>query len=213
MPVSDELRCIHIHIPRTGGTSIERALGMFRDWKVENRTTMFGLIQSADLLERVTVSRFLQHATAREVLALLPAECASYFSFAFVRNPWDRMVSIFCHKDPNLVMHAAAAGVDLHSLSFDQFLGYAREVAHVHLLPQAKFIYDERGASLVDFLGRFERLEQDFAVVKERLQVDVALARYNRSSHENYRTYYNGQRRRLVAELYREDIEAFGYKF
>lgn len=186
---------------------------MFQDWKVENRTAMFGLIQSADLLERVSVSRFLQHATAREVLALLPPECTSYFSFAFVRNPWDRMVSIFCHKDPNLVMHAAAAGIDLHSFSFDQFLDKAPALTHVHLLPQAKFIYDERGISLVDFLGRFERLDRDFAVVKERLRIDAELPWDNRSSHEDYRNYYNGPRRQRVAELYREDIEAFGYEF
>jgi chondroitin 4-sulfotransferase 11 len=213
MPVSHELRCIHVHIPRTGGTSIEHALGMFHDWKIENRTALFGLIRSPDLLEAVSVSRFLQHATAREVLALLPPECAGYFSFAFVRNPWDRMVSVFCHQDPHLAMQAAAAGVDLPSLTFGQFLDAARSLAHVHLLPQVQFIHDERGTCLVDFLGRFERLAQDFALIKERLGIDADLACHNRSSHEDYRSYYDNHSRRLVEEMYREDIEAFGYEF
>ena len=213
MPVSHELRCIYIHIARTAGTSIERALGLFHDWRIENRTAMFGLIESADLRERVSVSGFLQHASAREVLALLPSECTNYFSFSFVRNPWDRMVSIFHHKDPHMVMHAAAAGIDIQSLSFDQFLDRARSITHVHLLPQARFICDERGRCLVDFLGRFECLEQDFAAVSARIRINVKLSRHNRSAHEEYRRYYNDERRRLVAELYREDIEAFGYEF
>jgi hypothetical protein len=123
------------------------------------------------------------------------------------------MVSIFCHKDPNLVMHAAAAGIDLPGLSFDQFLDQARALTHVHLLPQAKFVCDERGTCLVDFLGRFERLEQDFAAIAERLRIGAELAWHNRSTHEDYRQYYNDQSRQLVAELYREDIEAFGYEF
>ena len=213
MPVSHELRCIFIHIPRTGGTSIERALGMFRDWKVENREAIFGLIQSRDLQGKVSITQFLQHASAREVRDLLPPQCANYFSFAFVRNPWDRMVSIFCHKDPNLAMCLAAAGIDLQSLSFDQFLGTARAFGHVHLVPQTKFIYDDRGACFVDFLGRFEHLERDFAAVTQHLRIDAELSWHNRSTHGDYRQYYDDRRRQLVAELYREDIEAFGYEF
>ena len=213
MPVSHELRCIFIHIPRTGGTSIERVLGMFRDWRVENREAMFGLIQSRDLQGKVSITQFLQHASAREVRDLLTPECANYFSFAFVRNPWDRMVSVFCHKDPNLAMCLAAAGIDLQSLSFDQFLGTARAFDHVHLVPQAKFIYDDRGACLVDFLGRFEHLERDFAAVRQHLRIDAELSWHNRSTHGDYRQYYDERRRRVVAELYREDIEAFGYEF
>jgi len=213
MPVSHELKCVFVHIPRTGGTSIERALGFFHDWKIESRTAMFGLIQSADLLEKVSVSNFLQHATAQEVWTILPPRCADYFSFAFVRNPWDRMVSIFCRKDPNLVVSAAQAGIDLTSLSFEQFLNIVRTVNHVHLMPQAKFILDVRGSCLVDFVGRFERLEEDFMTIADRLHIAVKLERYNRSVHKDYREYYSGQSRQLVAQLYREDIEAFGYDF
>jgi len=186
---------------------------MFRPWYAENLTDMFGMIHSPELREKVSLSVYLQHATAREVRSLLPPDCAGYFSFAFVRNPWDRMVSTFSRMDGHMAWRAFEAGYDLRGATFDEFVEVARVFRHVHLQPQAQILCDENGACGVDFLGRFDRLDQDFAVVAERLGVTVRLERHNSSSHEDYRKHYNDRSRRLVAELYREDIEAFGYEF
>ena len=64
---------IFIHINKTGGTSIERALG----------------------------GKF-QHKTAREKIAELgEAVWQAKFTFAFVRNPWDKMVSQYPLSRPH----------------------------------------------------------------------------------------------------------------
>jgi chondroitin 4-sulfotransferase 11 len=110
-------------------------------------------------------------------------------------------------------MHAAAAGIDVHALSFGDFVEITRDLTHVHLVPQITFVSDERGGCTVDFIGRFERLAQDFAVIKSRLGIDVELAWHNRSNHDHYRSYYCDHTRRLVGDLYRKDVEAFGYEF
>lgn len=174
---------------------------------------MFGRIQSPDLLQRVVVTHFLQHATAAELRAMLAPECRSYFSFAFVRNPWDRMLSVFCRQDPHMVMSASERGIDLSRLSFDEFVDLAGSVTHVHLMPQVGFVRDEHGNNLVDFIGRFEHLEEDFARIASRLRIEARLEWHNRSVHGDYRYYYSDRSRQQVADLYRDDIEAFSYRF
>lgn len=123
------------------------------------------------------------------------------------------MVSVFCRQDPDMVAYAAARGIDIRNVSFYDFVCKARLLNHVHLLPQVRFVCDSQGNALVDFVGRFERLEKDFALISERLGIGVTLGWHNPSSRGNYQSYYDDSSRRLVAEHYMNDIETFGYDF
>ena len=49
MPISHEHRCFFIHIPKTGGTSVENALGMYFRSNRENVDRLFGAIRSSEL--------------------------------------------------------------------------------------------------------------------------------------------------------------------
>jgi hypothetical protein len=214
MPVSHQHRCIFVHIPKTGGTSIETALNMFHGWREENREAMFGLVQSPELLAKGWVTRFLQHLSMGELRELLPpALTADYLSFAWVRNPWDRMVSTYFNKDPDMVQQARSQGIDLTELSFRDFLERTAEVSHVHLLEQTRFVTDERGRIIVDFIGRFETLAADFRTLCERLRIQPSLPHRNASTHGHYRQYYTAETRAMVAARYGRDIEMFGYDF
>jgi len=212
MPVSRALRCLFVHIPKTGGTSVEMALGMHGDWAVENRDSLFGAIRSADLAGRGYLSRFLQHLTLDEVRQLSP-EYGELFSFSFVRNPWDRMVSTYCSPDPDMVQHARTAGVELTGLDFPEFVRRVDAVEHIHLLPQHRFVTDRQGRVAVDSLGRFETLAQDFESLRRTLQVDAALPHENASEHIHFREYHTGETRDAVARRYRQDIDLFDYRF
>jgi hypothetical protein len=213
MPVSHALRGIFVHIPKTGGTSVETALGMFHDWKIENRAALFGLIQSPDLRQKGFLSHFLQHLTWPQLRELLPPECRGYFTFSVVRNPWERMVSTYANKDPDMLMHARAQGLELEGLSFEEFLEKTENFQHIHLLPQHEFIYDQQGTPLVDFIGRFERLAEDFQRICARLGVDGGLPHRNPSRHRPYRDYYDNTTQDMVAQRYRRDIALLGYEF
>ncbi len=213
MPMSHDLKCVYVHIPKTAGTSIEKAMGMFDDWRVENTSKMFGLIQSPQIRERIRVTKFLQHLTAAELRELAPDEFHAYHSFSFVRNPWDRMVSIYCNKDPNLIEYAHSRGIDLTNTTFNEFLHKTEELVHVHLIPQHEFIVDRNGNVLVNFVGRFERIFDDFSVVCNKLNIQRVLPYENRSLREDYRKYYDPKSRDHIERRYKDDIEFFGYSF
>jgi hypothetical protein len=188
-------------------------MGMFGDWRVQNTSTMFGIINSGQIRERFRLTRFLQHLTAAELQELIPTEFGSYQRFAFVRNPWDRMVSIYCNKDPHLIVYARSRGIDLSNTTFNEFLHKTEELAHVHLIPQHKFIIGPNGNFLVDFIGRFERIDGDFSILCNRLNIRRVLPFENRSARDEYKKYYDQKSLARIEQRYKGDIELFGYSF
>ena len=175
-----------IHIPKTGGTSINRALGL------------------AD-----------EHKTAMQLRGRLGERWDRKFRFAFVRNPWDRAVSSFRfaldqNKDSRFVALTfrewlRLAFVERHPLYFD---------LPVSFLPQFDWISDQEDNLLVDFVGRFENLQADFAKVCERIGcAGLKLPHYNSTKHDDYRSYYDDESIEIIARWHKKDIEQFGYEF
>jgi hypothetical protein len=79
--------------------------------------------------------------------------------------------------------------------------------------PLKTFVTDSEGVLLVDFLARFENLERDWQEISKRIGVDAPLPRNNASRHPPYRDCYDDETRRMVSEMFREDLEFFGYQF
>jgi hypothetical protein len=84
------------------------------------------------------------------------------------------------------------------------------------MLPQHRFVTDDTGAVVVDFVGRFESLSEDFDKVRLRLGIECRLPHEKRSARRDgldYRRYYTEEAQRVVAARYARDIELFGYEF
>ena len=216
MPISHEHRCLFVHIPKTGGTSIETALGMYSRGNRENVDRLFGAVRSSDLKRLGLGSGYLQHLTLLEMHAVRPDwPFADYFSFSFVRNPWDRMVSSFSKKDAHLLREARGRDVELEELSFEDYVRATGEIEHAHLRPQAEFVTDADGEVAVDFVGRFESLAEDFQEVCKRAGIQKQLPHEKKSlrSERDYRRYYDAATRRVIEDRYRRDIDLFDYEF
>ncbi len=154
-----------------------------------------------------------------------------YFKFAFVRNPWARLVSCYRNKISNLVNTGEADIFASHYgyIHFKRmsFADFARFVCRVpddlcdsHFKPQSAFF----DAAEVDFVGRFERFSDDLAQVIERAGLDRSLhkwcdvrrnpQRLTKADNDRYYIdFYDAKTRRLVAAKYKSDIERFGYRF
>jgi hypothetical protein len=198
MPISHEHKAIFIHIPKTAGTSIETVLGVRGDNKQVDYSIFFG--------------HDLQHLTAAELARherMPQGVFESYFKFAVVRNPWDRVVSeyMYCPDD---------YGED-HRAGLRMFLEdrFSRpEGPGVHLRPQIDYVTDEQGRTMVDKIVRFENLEEDLEEVWRVLGMEgVELPVRKTTEHYHYSTYHSRRSRHLVSELYAEEIERFGYEF
>ena len=154
------------------------------------------------------------------------------FTFAFVRNPWDRLVS--CYRDKirgevdGYTYFTVRPGVANCLARFDAFapgMSFADFVAAVAAIPdedadghfrsQHTFVTDEEGRIGVDFLGRFERLAEDFRFVQERIGLPRRRLPWLQKARgaARYTDFYNQETRQIAGERFRRDIEMFGYEF
>jgi hypothetical protein len=170
---------IFIHVPKTGGSAVGLTLERY------------------GLVDRVP-GRI--HRTLRQSgLADLGA-----FSFAFVRNPWDRQVSMYTYLSQHPSPHYNH--LKLHKDGFRKWL----LTGGMRVQRQSMLTYAEG----CDFIGKFETLQQDFDAVCERVGLPkITLDRVNVSSHKPYQLVYDNEMREAVAEWFKSDIERFNYAF
>jgi hypothetical protein len=188
--------CIFVHIPKTAGISIVSSL--------------FG---------RYGAPGHLALGIYEAVLA--PSVFSRSVKVAFVRNPWDRLVSAF------EFLRAGGANEEDRRWSSAHLQGYAdfgdfvrtwldrRNIwREIHFVPQYSFVR-LRGRCLLDVTAHFETLEEDYAALAVRFGGAPKLESLNRtgSRSRDYRAYYDPQTTRRVADVYREDIALFGYSF
>ena len=213
MPISHTHRCIFIHIPKCAGTSVETALGMHRDWRVEDAEAMYGRVSSREWLAMNWSSNFLQHLTWDELTqAVAPSRRVGYRSFAFVRHPLRRMVSVWANLDGDLLEYARARNVQLEGVGFEEFVTRAVPLNHPHLRPQSEFIVRGDGSVAVDEVGRFEHLSEDFLRICGTLGIAAKLPHRNPANRFLGEEAITLRARELVAARYVSDFAAFGYE-
>lgn len=223
--ISKKHKCIFVHIPKTAGQSIE---SFFLD--------LLGLSwdERAQLLMRYNENpklgpEKLAHLTAHEYIYynhITKEKFSQYYKFSFVRNPWARLVSEYRWK---YARNQSFQNFVLHGLPFKSDYNDS----YRHILPQYNFLYDKKGNLLVNFIGKFENLQSDFATVCENLNIDfshlpfvnpskaksnikkrIKHLLYNRKLRINHYTdYYNNKTKEKVARMYAKDISTFNYKF
>lgn len=231
--ISHTHKCIFIHIPKTAGTSLT---GILSDPQPNNKTAqLLRPFKPDDNKFDPPPPHFRAHDYVKYD-QITPELFHSYFKFAFVRNPWDRIVSEYKYR-----MHA-------HRYSFKKFLFEHFPIPswndkYCHVIPQYDFLHDENGNLLVDFIGRFENIQDDFAYVCDKLNIkEIILPHRNKSTSifdkrdnnlnkilhstrakfsinhrkntfKRYTDYYDTESIDFVANIYKNDIETFGYEF
>lgn len=195
--INHNLKSIFIHVPKCGGTSIEHVL--------QNESF---------------VHEKHYHTSHRE----LNKNYNSYYKFAFVRNPYDKIVSEYKwftntkHKYPVKRVKNFYKGVD-----FKTFLkiftnwpksksnhnpnkgDYYHGLDYMHIL---------QPINQMSYIGRFENLQQDFNIICNRIGItQQQLPHKYKIKHKHYTEYYDEETKQIVAEKFAKDIEYFGYKF
>ncbi len=182
----------------------EKAFIWFRVAKVCTRS-IFDLLQKSELTLDAEHPSWLHYP---------PRAMQHYFKFAFVRNPWDRLVS--CWKNKVVDSNALGFTPEEHQRmqAFPAFVDYVATLdignCNRHIQLQSHLI----DLNAIDFIGRFERFNDDFRIVADTIGMDMAkLELHNQSQRQDYHSYYDDALTEQVADIYRKDIQLFGYRF
>lgn len=194
--ISEKLKYVFVHINKTGGSSIRKMLGE-TDWKSS------------------------PHNIANDYLNILGEyKFKSYFKFSFVRNPWDRVVSTY-HFNIQISKRKLLKGS-----TFERFVAkYPMEYPANQLdyISSIQWKWDRKNNIyiykpdevnlLVDFIGRYENLENDVNYIKNKFKIDNEFPHLNKTEHKHYSQYYNNYTKEIIAKKCERDIKYFGYKF
>jgi len=217
MLISHSHKFIFIHVAKVAGLSIKKALEEYSQepdkFKIKRPPRMRG--GTLNPLYAMWQG-YLLHATAWDTKRALADDVFErYFTFGFVRNPWDWQVSMYhfiLADDTHIHNHKVRA-----MGGFDEYLDWVvstdKPFAKVATKWQTHMLADANGEILVDFVGRFETLPDDFATICRTVGLDAKLPHVNKTRHRDYRSYYTAAARDLVAEHFARDIAGFGYTF
>ena len=206
MIVSHRHRFVFFAVPRTGTHAIRTALGPILgddDWQQQALTVQVRLPVPA--LARLNHG----HLTLRQVRANLPPTVwRDYFKFGFVRNPYDRFVSVCA------MLNKRNPGYRSRETAFmKRALTIPRFRQRVLVRPQVEMLLDESGELGMDFVGRYETLQESFGTACRQIGIaEVDLQPSNASEHDAYESYYDDELFATVTAFYRRDFEAFGYE-
>ncbi len=190
-----EKRFFFIHIPKTAGKSL--------------RLSLFGQENGA------------RHCNAVHMKRCYPDLWSDFFTFCFVRNPYNRLYSAYQYlkNGGNLKKR------DLHfqsrilcqSSCFEEFvcdwLTRDSVYSYTHFIPQYEFIYDN-DECLVDYIGKFENLENEYQFLQGKLSLPDRLMHTNRSklnTKTDISDLYSPEMAQKVREIYQNDFKLFGY--
>lgn len=153
---------------------------------------------------------FRAHDSILAAKRRMPSETfADYFKFAFVRNPWERLVSEY-----EFILRNPQHGRYQRVVRLDNFPAFIEMQIPRKDAYQLNMLCDKQGNLLMDFVGKLENLDRDWQTVCERIGiVHQVLPRKNVSERKPYQAYYDGASVKLVAKHWAREIELFEYSY
>ena len=216
MIVSHKYRCIFLRTEKTGGTSITQALQSMLGDDDEQATLKRPAWAKYSPIHHGALKRHFpqwfglhRHATAKQVRDVVgPRIFESYFKFAIERNPWDRQVSLYAHRQWKKGNETLNFDRDMRSPIY-------RNTEYVRLNNWS--IYAIGRQIVVDRLLRYETLADDIERLLSDLgiesQIQIPRLRSYISDRPHYSTFYSDWTRELIGRWYTMEIKALGYRF
>ena len=207
MIVSHTHRFIFAAIPKTGTHSVRQAL---REHLGDNDIEQVGLFVNKRFPFAELAATRHGHLGLAQVRPFLGEEVfASYFKFAFVRNPFDRFVSYCAFMTRQSGEFERAPQQVMRHVLFQ-----LRPMQHILFQPQYTLLVDADGKLLSDCVGRVEEMQESYDAICVRIGIPSRpLEQVNSTRRGDYRQYYDQQLIDGVSDLYRRDLDLFGYGF
>ena len=195
---SPVVRVIFLSLPKTAHTSVKASLN-------------FTGIRVLDAPEGEEIlNRLISGERKSSIMKEFIPSWKENLKFSFVRNPWDRVFSSW--REINCVYD----GKD----KFEPFLEKLRngDISNPHSIwhccKQLYHLKNNNGEIEADFIGRFENLQLDFNILKSFFNLRAGhLSHLNQKTNGEYKEHYNDYTKKIVSQIYEEDIDYFKYSF
>jgi len=221
MVISQEEKYIFIHIPKTAGTFLTHGM--------QNGT---GVCLESIVDRNGSTHEIKTHAGALQLKTIFGEAYDHFFSFAFVRNPWDRMVSLYNFKLQSAQLRVKGKrplkpGIsredDMKEIAYLSTLGFERWLLEgdcdssiygesLTRLPQLCWLTDQDGNLIVSHVARFEDLQPELEKLQDRFKMKFEVQTGNSSIHAPWQLYYSQETFSCVKERFHADITMFGYQ-
>lgn len=205
MPFSKKYNLLFIHIPRCGGTSIEKSLEMF-----DRPECGYG----------INNGKAMQHYFYKDYIEILGRKTFNqYYKFSIVRHPYSRFISEYhwCEISYKTDIRGIGAKEDQ---SINDFIFYCEDIIkrkdyyvtpyHDHIAPQHKFIYNDNDKLIVNKVFRFESYHEVEQLLKERCGVTVKESLDTKGTYDSSFCLTEVQKNRIYA-MYQKDFDLLGY--
>jgi hypothetical protein len=182
-------RYVFIHINRTGGANVAKALGM----------------------------PISQHLTVKELVRSIgKEEWETAFKFVFIRNPYSKVVSQYNYRFRTDQTKLKTQNITFKEWVIKTY-GKEKDLAYYDnpkmFMPQVNWLKNISSELDVDYIGRFERIHTDYNIICSMLGINKKLPYVKNSSREDYYRYYDKETRNIVYNWFREDFDTFRYRF
>lgn len=175
-----------VHINKCGGTAVELALGLPKN--------------------HLTAVQLRDHVGAED--------WARRFTFTVVRNPFERVVSIYFYR-----VRTAQTGLGNRHLNINQWIERVWEAEDEAYIPNAILTapafewVSDAGDLIVDDVLKLETLDRDWDRVADRLGVTRRPELVNYNSHPRYRDLLTPASRKILERAFAPDMDQFGYDY
>lgn len=180
---------VFVHILKTAGTSVINAIG--QDFKLHLPVT--------EIIRRVGEDKF-----------------KNAYSFSFVRNPWDKVYSHYKYNVKTNQHLMKTKPVDFN-IWVKKCYGDEKDYFYYHrqiqFTDQLTWLKNNKGEIAVDFIGKFENINEDFSIIQKKLNLNEGLPHLNKTQKVSYRKQYNQESCELIAKAFKADISYFNYSF
>ena len=207
MDVLNEEKIIFIHIPKTAGSAIE--LLLLKSKKNVYKNKFYGISKFNNH------SKAMHHLTAKDLKSILN-NYNDFFKFTIIRNPYSKLISEYYWCEVENMGYKSKQ-------SFDKFLDdieiivnnnkYEDSIYYDHFMPQYFFVYDENKDIIVDYIGKYEKLNESVQFIKSKFNITSELPIFEKYINRmTNKIILNESQKNRIYNLYKKDFQLFDYK-
>ena len=221
MLISHKHKFVFASVPKTASTSITNVLEDYSDISFHNDKEKLIIHYPVGWQSRIKV---FKHARLEHVNEFINLD--NYFSFCFVRNPFEIALSNYFffqktiefwdknpkEKDLYIDIYNGYTATLKNAPTFKDWIKKKNKAGWLdkYSWETEQFFW----AQDVDFIGKFENLQQDFNIACSKIGIPLQQLPYkNQTDHKHYTEYYDDEAREIVSKKYKTDMLCFGYKF